>query len=157
MTKKAYEAGLSYLSKGIKSKKQVENNLKKKGYDKEEIEKALLQFEMDGYIDDRSFAFSLAENLILKGRGKEKIKYALREKGIAEEIIGNVLEEVTGKESELERGLKLAEKIIEYEGITDENLGKKEREKLIRKLVNRGYNISDAIKIAEEITAMKNP
>ena len=89
--------------------------------------------------------------MILRGRGREKVKSELRAKGISAEIISIVLEKNFDYESEIKRGLGLAVKIIEFDGLKKDGevMMKKDREKLIRKLMNRGYSPRYAVKIAE--------
>ena len=89
--------------------------------------------------------------MILRRRGREKVKSELRAKGISAEIISIVLEEKFDYESEIKRGLGLAVKIIEFDGLKKDGevMMKKDREKLIRKLMNRGYSPGHAVKIAE--------
>lgn len=151
MANSAYKTAVSYLSRGIKSKRQVENKLKEKGFSNSEIEGTISRIEDEGYIDDEYFAKVVSDRLILRGRGKEKVKSELRAKGISAEIISIVLEEKFDYESEIKRGLGLAVKIIEFDGLKKDGevMMKKDREKLIRKLMNRGYSPRYAVKIAE--------
>ncbi len=151
MSKNAYEAGMHYLGRGIKSSFQVKTKLREKGFSPDEIENALEEIEKDGYINDEYYAEAMARSMFEKNRGTQKIRDYLRAKGVADKTIKEAIEKTVNPQQELENGIELASKIIEYDDLYNAKgrLDGRSRDKIIRKLVNRGYSLGVAIKVLE--------
>lgn len=92
----AYAVGLKYLSTRVRSKKEIQDYLKRMEYSSTNIENAIIILEKQGYINDLNFAKAFLNNrLITTSNGPYKIKSDLKEKGISPEIIDEVLMEYT--------------------------------------------------------------
>ena len=92
----AYAVGLKYLSTRVRSGKEVIDCLKRKEYSFSNIENAINILEKQGYINDRNFAKAFLNNrLITTSNGPYKIKSDLKEKGVSNEIIDDIMEEYT--------------------------------------------------------------
>ena len=64
----------------------MEKRLLEKGYNLEEINETLKFLERYNFINDESYTKAFIKNKT-KTQGKQKIKYALKNKGVSEEII----------------------------------------------------------------------
>lgn len=91
-----YAVGLKYLNTRVRSKKEIWDYLKKKEYSFSNIENAINILEKQGYINDLNFAKAFLNNrLITTSNGPYKIKSDLKEKGVSNEVIDEVMEEYT--------------------------------------------------------------
>ncbi len=142
--KLAFLMAVSYLEKYNVSKKGVKNYLKKKGIDKDAIDVAIIKLENYGYIDDRTFAKNYFETLCLN-KGKRVIIQKLKEKGISEEIISELMENIDD-EGEEERALMLANKFVKNREYNTKN-----KQKCLAHLIYKGYDYSVAQKVVNQI------
>ena len=93
MTAKDYAAKL--LSFCDRSEKEIREKILKKGYSETECEEAIAFCREYGYLDDSRFAEHFVHDAVeLKKLGKARIKMELRQKGIDEETVSEVLETV---------------------------------------------------------------
>lgn len=91
-----YNTGLKYLKNRARSKKEILDNLIKKEYPQEFVEKAITKLEQQGYINDEIYSKSFLNNkLITTSNGPYKIKQEMFKKGIDKDIIEKTLEEYT--------------------------------------------------------------
>ncbi|MDR0854324.1 MAG: recombination regulator RecX [Clostridiales Family XIII bacterium] len=109
----AIEKAYDYLSRRAHTEYEIRLKLRKKEYAEDEIDGAVAQLLLDGYIDDRDFAERYLRVLIEKGRGKRRIKDEMRRKGIAEELAVATIEACMSEEDERANALRYAEKILE--------------------------------------------
>ena len=92
----AYAVGLKYLNTRVRSKKEVVDYLRKGEYSFPNIENAISILEKQGYVNDLNFAKAFLNNrLITTSNGPYKIKSDLKEKGVSNEVIDEVMEEYT--------------------------------------------------------------
>ena len=80
------ETALKIIERSYKTKKEMEKRLLEKGYNLEEINETLKFLERYNFINDESYTKAFIKNKT-KTQGKQKIKYALKNKGVSEEII----------------------------------------------------------------------
>ena len=140
------ETALKIIERSYKTKKEMEKRLLEKGYNLEEINETLKFLERYNFINDESYTKAFIKNKT-KTQGKQKIKYALKNKGISEEIIEEELSNLD-MEREKENANILALKKYNIL-IKRENDKYKIKEKIIRFLISRGYNYEvakDAVK-----------
>lgn len=104
----AFEKLVDLLS-AMRSKKDLQDKLKTKGYAKDVIDSAIKKAEDYGYIDDREFARCFVSSK--KNKSRREIKEALISKGIDKEIIEEAL---SGISNDDERNIAsaLAEKYM---------------------------------------------
>ena len=122
---------------------------KRWGVADEDARKVLARLQADRFIDDRRFAEAFVrDKLNLSGWGAYKIKLSLRAKGVARDIIEEVVApmiEATDMKERLEeimqRKLRTLKYTTTYEAKT----------KLIRFAASRGYDIEEAIECASRI------
>ncbi len=143
---KAKMTAMSYLSYKDRSKKEVIRKLKEKGYTKE-VTKQTLKFLISyGYINDLEFSKKFVKQRVMsKGYGKFKVVRELREKGISDEIIEMVTENIG--ESEEEKALLLAQKKARSLDLNEY----KDKQKLFAYLHRRGYSFEIIKRVLEKL------
>lgn len=88
----AHERALNFLSYRPRSQAEVQQNLKKKGFDQETIDQVIARLVRAGLLDDLAFARYWLENRsAFKPRGARALRYELRQKGVADNVIDSVL------------------------------------------------------------------
>ena len=126
---------LDLISRRLRSKWEIEDYLKRKGYNPEEITKIVDRLENKGYIDDLNFAKRWVENRrLLKSTSKRKLRMELRQKRIVDDVIEKVLDEDQADEQEILRDL-IAKK--------RQQTRYQEDQKLIAYLARQGFNYGD--------------
>ncbi|MEK7829181.1 MAG: regulatory protein RecX [Deltaproteobacteria bacterium] len=86
---------LKYLSRASRSVKEVESRLKEKGIKDDSIKEALQYLTDLDYLSDETFANQWAASKI-KARlwGKNRVIHGLKQKGISEEIIKRIIDDL---------------------------------------------------------------
>ena len=131
----ALNKSVEYISKYLKSKRQVKEYLIKKGYSEEIAYYCIDKLKEYGYIDDQKFSERYIES-VSKTNGKHLVEYKLMMKGVRKEDIEkayqnvNVDSKVNAKE--------VAEKYLKNKEKTKENIAK-----AYRYLVGRGFSYDD--------------
>ena len=140
------ETALKIIERSYKTKKEMEKRLLEKGYNLEEINETLKFLERYNFINDESYTKAFIKDKT-KTQGKQKIKYALKNKGISEEIIEEELSNLDMKKEKENANILALKKYNIL--IKRENDKYKIKEKIIRFLISRGYNYEvakDAVK-----------
>lgn len=105
--KQALSSAFMILSRNPKSEKQLCDYLFKKEFDKNTVERVLERLKELNYIDDLRFAQSFIENS--SHSGVNAIRFKLKSKGISDEIINSVLENVDDDE-QLSKAVEIIKK-----------------------------------------------
>lgn len=134
----AYEKALSLLSRQKYTKKAIVDKLKAKGYDAEIIENVINKLAEYGYINDEDFVKSFVNCNTTKS--KRAIEANLMQKGIKREVIKEVLEDSTTKESEREKCVLASQKYMKNK-ILDDSVAKK----LKAHLMYKGFMFEDIL------------
>lgn len=133
---------LKYIERALKSEFQVREFLQKKEYEDSVIDRVLEFLKEYKFIDDEYYAKAfVTQNIRIEGKGN--IRYKLIKKGISEEMINNILNEISSKDEETV-ALKLAEKKLKVLCKNEGNIVKI-KSKLNTFLISKGYNF-DTIK-----------
>ncbi len=143
--RRAYNYAVSLLARREHSERELITKLNLKGY-KQGAEQAINKLKANGYLDDERFARLYAKELkSLKRYGKKRIEQELYRKGIATDIIRDVLDEMEFSNEDL---IALIErKYMRY--LSDD----KGINKTINALVRLGYSyreIKDALSYISE-------
>ncbi|WP_027398183.1 regulatory protein RecX [Anaerovorax odorimutans] len=143
MTEKIRDIALRYLAYRDRSEYEVSKYLKEKDFAYDDIENTLIYLNEFGYIDDKRYCENYINYAILKGRGRNRIKRELKEKGISYDMAQIYLDELIDRNFEFKNALKQAEKLIKN-NMNDEiyELDEKMKAKVGRRLFNLGYNMS---------------
>lgn len=139
---KLYQRALEWSLVRPRSRREVYDYLYKKVYekklDKKYIDSVMERLEERGYIDDRKFAEFWVENrFVKKGVSRKRLEMELTKKGVARELIGEVLE---GRDDEEEVRKMIAKKRGKYE----------DDEKLIAYLCRQGFAYDLVQRLVEE-------
>jgi len=117
--RKAREAALRLLGLCDRSKKDLKERLLRKGYSGPAAEKVVDEMESLGYIDDRRFAERFASDAIKrKDAGPQMIISGLRKKGVAREIIDDVLGKVFNDYTETDIARNALSRRLRKGGVT---------------------------------------
>ena len=142
--KSAFEKSLDYLGRRMYTKKELIERLTQKGYVKEVAERVIEKLEEYRYIDDKLFAKQFFQS---NGHlSKRVIQGKLIQKGVANDIISEIIEERTG-ESEFELCLLQAKKYLKSKKVNDI----KDIQKMQASLARKGFDF-DTIKKVCKIT-----
>jgi regulatory protein len=92
---KAYQRALNFLSYRPRSEDEVRRNLRKKEIEEPVIEEVIERLTRGELLDDREFARYWVENrLRFNPRGLRGLRHELRQKGLANRIIDETLEDL---------------------------------------------------------------
>jgi regulatory protein len=143
----ALSLAINYVTKALKTKKQVKNYLSGKGYQEEVVWYCIDKLKEYKYVDDSEYAKRYIES-VSKNQGTRLTEYKLMMKGVKKEDIANAYEECEIPHKE--NALAVAQKHIKNKERTTENLSK-----TYRYLIGRGFSYDEAgfaiSKLKEEI------
>lgn len=93
MKKSASEQAVSYLARREHSALELTRKLEKAGFDVVEIEDVLSQLQQANLQSDQRFAESFVSSRINRGYGKVRIRMELKDRGVADELIADSLQQ----------------------------------------------------------------
>ncbi|HUP26983.1 MAG TPA: RecX family transcriptional regulator [Chloroflexia bacterium] len=97
-----FERALNFLSYRPRSAREVEMRLRKKAYTPEQIDAVMVRLKRLGYVDDREFArFWVTNRMSFSPRGPRLLRSELRQKGVAQEVVDEILAESAENQVEL--------------------------------------------------------
>ena len=100
--RRALEAGLNFISYRPRSSKEVDAHLRRKSFDAATRDHAVHRLRELGYLDDAAFArFWVESRETHRPKGQRALAWELRQKGIADAIIEDVLARYGGDETAL--------------------------------------------------------
>lgn len=139
---KAKNKAIKYISYQPRTEKEVTEKLKECEYSNDIIFRVIETMKKYNYINDKAYAKNfLTSKLNLKGYGIFKISFDLKQKGISDDIINDIIENTELNENK--RALEVLEKKLRGKKISDY----KEKQKLYNFLLRRGFSY-DVIKEA---------
>lgn len=142
----ANQLAFNYVSKGLRTEKQVRDYLKKKEFLPEAVDEAIEKLKSYGYVNDQTFGYNyLSQNK--GGKGKRLISFELKMKGVSEKDIEQVMLDAPNEE---ESAFRVAQKFMKSKECSFENLGK-----CYRRLVSKGFDY-DVVKTAIERIKREN-
>lgn len=107
----AMEFALRDIERRLKTKLEISDNLKKKGYSSNVIEFVLLELESRGYLNEEFYVECfIHDKLLFSSDGPLKIENDLRLKGISSSVIASKIGVFTESE-EMERVTKIVHKL----------------------------------------------
>ena len=138
----AMEKALLHLSKRQKTKSEMEKFLLEKGFEANIIEYVIGKLEEYSYINDEKYVRDYIKSYINK-EGAKKMEFALKMKGIDEELISSALQETEFDESVI---MNLAQKYIK-----NRPLDLKTKQNLYRHLASKGFESDKIISVINSI------
>lgn len=150
--RKAYNKAIHYLSRRMRSEKEIKNYLTSKEIEEPVINEIIHKLSALKYINDEEFAFAYVRTQAnTTDKGPTNIKMELKEKGIDEGTIMLALGEYP-LEQQIEKAAKISGKF--YEKNAKESL-KIQKQKLENLLLRKGYSY-DVINIAVNEASVNN-
>lgn len=140
---KALKKAINYVSKALKSKKQVKTYLYSKGFSDNVVYYVCDKLNEYGYINDYEFAKRYIESCS-RTNGKRLLEYKLMEKGISKTIIEAVFEEIDISSDD--NVFCLAKKHFKNKEKTFENLAK-----TYKYLISKGFSYSESEKAIDRL------
>lgn len=146
---KFYDRALRFLSYRPRSEKEITNFLKKKKVEPPIISKIIKKLKEQNFINDEEFTkWWIEQRTHFRPRGIRVIKLELRQKGISQEIIDEILSNEDIKILSEESARKLIEKkIISYKGLPKQEL----YQKLSQFLLRRGFDWETVKEVIDEV------
>ncbi len=150
----AFNKGISYISKMMRSEKQVRRYLEKKGFEDTAIDYAIDKMSNYNYIDDQSFAkMILSHQINVKHAGRLAINQAFYKNGISKDIADKMLNNFDD-EMQFENAKIIAEKLIKkYKNIEDKY---EKKRKITQGMLRRGHTWEMIISALENLNNSKN-
>jgi regulatory protein len=150
--RKAYNKAIYYLSRRMRSEKEIIDYLVTKEIDEPVIKEIIHRLSAQKYINDEEYAFAYVRTQAnTTDKGPNVIKTELKEKGIVEGILNLALKEYP-LEQQIEKATKISSKF--YDKNTKESL-KIQKQKLENLLLRKGYSF-EVINIAVNDVNMNN-
>lgn len=147
--KKCKNTALRIIERNYKTEKEVYDKLIEKGYEEQTAIKSINFLKEYNYIDDIRYANMYIRDR-LRTQGKNKIKYALIQKGIDENTLIDVFSELDNS-LEMDVAMNLAKK--RYDNLKKREADKyKLSQKLYRFLVGKGYGFDLVSQVVKKIT-----
>jgi len=144
---RAKDSALRLLAVRARSRSELSNRLRRKGFDEETVETVLDALSAVDLVDDTGFARAWAdERARLKPVGPARLRHELYQKGIDREIVERTLDEMysDGRETELARAA-IDRKVARA------TPGRADRVKLMRFLLGRGFSREVAARVINDI------
>ncbi|KNY26265.1 regulatory protein RecX [Pseudobacteroides cellulosolvens] len=133
----AKSVAIRFVSLKLRSEKEILNRLNDEGFDEDTVLKAIEEMKAMGYINDLLYASKfIHDRCKLKPKSLKMLKFELKNKGISDSIICEVLDKMDIDESAVAEGL-VRKKFGKYD-LNDDKIVKK----VYYFLRHRGYSSS---------------
>ena len=142
----ATEKAVSYISRSMKTEKEVKDYLLKKGYIDTVVFYVLDKLKSYGYVDDFAYAKAYI-NSVKNKKGFKLISFELYKKGIDKDTVLSAWEETEKSEDAC---LNVAEKYMKNKEIDDKNI-----KKLYSHLLSKGFSYDEAGEAVSKIKDKK--
>lgn len=148
---RAVDSAIRFLATRPRSVHEVRDNLTRKQYEPQTIDLALEKLQALGYVDDQAFAaFWVKERTTFKPLGAQALRYELRQKGISDALIREVLSDLDVEDAAYRAAQSAAKRLRS-------STRRDFRKKIGAHLQRRGFRFSDAEttirRLIEEIDA----
>jgi len=138
---KAYRTALNFIAYRSRSQKETERHLNAKGFSAQIIDQTVERLRSDKYLDDQEFARSwLKSRTHRKPLSKSALRFELKQKGVDEKIIKEVL--INEDDHELAR-ICAEKKLHLWENLNHEDFKKK----ILNYLKRRGFNFEISLNV----------
>ncbi len=142
------DQALRILDKRMQTKVQLEQKLKNKGFATEIVSSVLLECESRQYLNDYEYVRAfIADRSKFKPMGSWRLKQELLDKGVADDVIKEILEIYLPAEVEL----TLLEELFQKKWGADESYRRKPK-KLINFLMRRGFSKNQIFRVVENLS-----
>lgn len=138
----ALNKAVTLLGKNLKTRRQMRTYLNDKGYSKTIVDYVLEKLSEYNYINDINYAKIYIRSVKNK-YGKVKIIANLRQKGVSDKDIDEVMQEF---ESDTDSIMALAQKYLKNKEVNQDNVAK-----LYRHLLSKGFGYDEVNSVVREI------
>jgi len=140
---KAYHQAVRFLGFRARSQQELVRYLQEKGYAPVVVTDTIDRLLEEQYLDDEAFVrFWLANRERFRPRSQQALRYELRQKGIANEVIETALADVD--EANL-AWTAVEQKLARWQGLSEEDF----RKKVLGFLSRRGFTYEIAYQVVE--------
>lgn len=108
--RKAHNYALTLLDYRERSQWEIKERMRQKRYTPEVIQQVINYLKEHDFLNDKRFSEEWANFVIKKGFARKRVYYELRKKGIAEDLIEEILEKLFSKIDETEMALRVVQK-----------------------------------------------
>jgi regulatory protein len=155
---KTREAALRILERRRRTRADVAQRLKEKGFEAADIEAVCVRLTEVGLLNDLEFARLYLQGRQGKPRGTRLLSQELRQKGVpaevAEEALSQLAEASEGGEAELDRARSLARQSArKLAGLEP----REARQKLFALLSRRGFGLDVIETVSRELASAREP
>jgi regulatory protein len=141
----AYQQALKFLNFRQRSQAEVERNLKDHQFPEEIVAEVIDRLQNNGFLDDDRFAQAWVENRSeFRPRGKNMLRFELRQRGLQDEAIESAIHDIDEGELAYQAGLKQARKLRDLEW-------NQFRQKMYGFLSRRGFDYEYISPVVERI------
>jgi len=150
---RARDYALRLLGKKARTRKELEERMRKKGFDREVIARTIEWLQELGYINDEEYARRRVEYILTSSpRGRTQLLRELRQRGIDKELAERVVDEKLSQVDEY----KLAKEAAERKLPSYHHLERKvARRRLYAYLKRRTFSHDVVMKVLEEFLPKK--
>jgi len=143
----AREKCLRLLARRARSAAELRDRLRRVGFAEEVAEAVLSDLERVGLVNDEDFARSWVASRQPSGRaGRRKLRWELRKKGIAQDLIGRIVDGEVDDEMEMRAAMAVAQRRLR-----DRPAGKTDVARLRRLLVGRGFEFETVNSVLQKV------
>lgn len=135
---KIFDKALNFLSFRPRSEKELKDYLTKKKIDEEEIGAVIKKLKERDYLNEKEFArWWIEQRQTFRPKARRVLELELRQKGIAQDLIVELLNSSMTKDTEF----KMAQKLAGKKAVSFKNLSPQEfKQKLGGYLARRGFD-----------------
>ena len=145
---RAKDLAARQLGRRMRSERELETYLERKGYGRKIIHRLIADFRRVGLLDDRALARDWAERRLERmPSGRAALHRTLRARGIEERTVSEILDEVYSAESEAELCRRAAAGVLPR---LDRLPTEKRRRRLYGFLAQRGFSRDTVCEFLEE-------
>lgn len=134
----AFDTAVRLLARRNHTSLEIEQKLRKRGFDSEAIAWAVAECERLRYIDDEKTGRFYFLELKRKGCGPRRIRFQMKQKGLSGEFVEEMISGYEAGEEELEAARKALEK--KRPRFDREPDARKRKEKMYRFLYSKGFS-----------------
>ncbi len=146
----AFERACRYLSRRLRTEEEVRAKLLEEAYSRGAVESTLERLRRLRYLDDRNYAEAFVRDRSrFRPKGRSALSLELRRKGVPEEIIRQVLDELMSEDDELRLAWDAATGYLPR--LARVSPPRKKMTRMISFLVRRGFPSRLARAVAEEL------
>ncbi len=144
---KAYNQAIRFLGFRPRSQAEIERHLREKKYPPEVVTETVERLRREQYLDDEAFArFWLENRERFRPRGRQALRYEMRQKGLPGDVIETILNELDEDES---AWTAVESKLSRWKNLDELSF----KQKVMAFLSRRGFNYEVASQTANRAWA----